>query len=424
KGVVSKEYLPADTTLTITVTKQEDGSSFSLPDSLLEPSSLWVPNNSDSPVAEFKKTIAFPGNGTYKISCKVKNPANLESDVEETWVKVAVSQATSIIVHCHNPEGREIASIQGMNGMVIIFDGDTVIGYGANNSETHNKPITISSGTHTIKATFNGMTKEETITLNPNETRTITFTFDRTEWSLGEFLSELGGSNTFEGSWDPILITPSSGASYWRVSEQGSLPTTGYGGPSGAWQAYGHSSRVSMRAEAKYIINSTSATADAILSGSFEAYQEPPAPHWPEEGGSPPSGDLAMSVGAYHIGNVSGLYNSLFNNWFIQGFRTEPRNTAFISIGTYLTPWSMSGSGEATGYFSRSLSAKYSIYDCIISIGSDPSVASARKHIIWYWYSSEDNGQRVTQYYSNSGNFNIESVKVSSVPYDLPETGI
>ncbi|MDD5531135.1 MAG: alpha/beta hydrolase, partial [bacterium] len=47
QGTVSKEYLPADTTLTITVTKQEDRSSFSLPDSLLEPSSLWSPNNPD-----------------------------------------------------------------------------------------------------------------------------------------------------------------------------------------------------------------------------------------------------------------------------------------------------------------------------------------------------------------------------------------
>ncbi|MDD5531147.1 MAG: alpha/beta hydrolase, partial [bacterium] len=183
KGIATKEYLPADTTLTIDFVRQEDDYRPPQPQtSLLKPSDLWSPNNPDSPVAEFDEVVAFPGNGTYKIYCQVKNPAGLVSDVKETSVKVAVSQQTSIIVHCHNPEGVEISSIQGVGqNSVKIYDGDAFIGYGAYNSETHNKPLTISSGTHTIKATFNGMTKEETVTLNPGEINTVTFSFDRVE---------------------------------------------------------------------------------------------------------------------------------------------------------------------------------------------------------------------------------------------------
>jgi len=161
QGKVYKEYLPADSQLTITVRRQEDGLTLPPQTSFLKPSDFWIPNNFDSPVAEFDEIVNFPGKGTYKISLQIQNPAGLTSDIKDVWVKVIVLEGTYIIVHCHNPEGKEIASIQGMSqNSVEIYDGDTLIGYGAHNAETHNKPIEISPGTHTIKAKFNGMTKE------------------------------------------------------------------------------------------------------------------------------------------------------------------------------------------------------------------------------------------------------------------------
>lgn len=87
------------------------------------------------------------------------------------------AQAAYIIVHAHNPEGVEIASIQGMGPhweySVGIYDGEWSIGHGASSAENHNKPIWISSGTHIIKVKFNGMTKEQTVTLTPNETKIL-----------------------------------------------------------------------------------------------------------------------------------------------------------------------------------------------------------------------------------------------------------
>ena len=91
----------------------------------------------------------------------------------------------SIMVHAHNPEGVEIASIEGMNPLSVkIYDGDTFIDYGANNAQTHNKPIYIPAGTHTIKVIFNKISKELTFNINENETKKLIFTFERTEFDL------------------------------------------------------------------------------------------------------------------------------------------------------------------------------------------------------------------------------------------------
>jgi hypothetical protein len=101
-----------------------------------------------------------------------------------------------IIVHAHNPEGVEIASIHGMNPLCVqIYDGDNLIGYGAYNEATNNKEIAVSAGTHTIKARFNGITEEQSSTLDPGETKVLTFTFKRTEFDL---LSQIAGLHQIE----------------------------------------------------------------------------------------------------------------------------------------------------------------------------------------------------------------------------------
>jgi hypothetical protein len=97
-------------------------------------------------------------------------------------VAQAQSGTSYIIVHALNPEGIEIASIEGMDSHCVeIYDGDILIGYGAHDNETYNKPIAISSGAHTIKVKFNGMELSQDINLQEGETRILTFTFERTE---------------------------------------------------------------------------------------------------------------------------------------------------------------------------------------------------------------------------------------------------
>jgi len=102
------------------------------------------------------------------------------------WACFSIAQVQAetcyIIVHAHNPEGVEIASIEGMEPYCVeIYDGDILIGYGAYSKETHNKPIPISPGNHTIKAKFNGMTIEQDVSIAGGTTQGLTITFNRVE---------------------------------------------------------------------------------------------------------------------------------------------------------------------------------------------------------------------------------------------------
>ena len=140
--------------------------------------------------------------GTYNENVDV-NIANLtirsENGSASTIVQAAhlndhVAKNTGgshIIVHALNPEGVEIASIEGMHpNCVEIYDGDKLIGYGAHDNETYNKPIAISPGNHTIRVIFNGMTLERNIDIQPGEVKELTFIFKRVElditWSIDE----------------------------------------------------------------------------------------------------------------------------------------------------------------------------------------------------------------------------------------------
>lgn len=216
QGKVYKEYLPADSKLTINIVREDDNYPLPPQISLLRPSDLWIPNDSDSPVAEFDEVVTFPGKGTYKISCHIKNPAGEVSDTKDVWVKV-LYEGTNIIVHCHNPEGKEINSIstaivdftQWWQVDAEIYDGDIHISNGASRIEDHNRPIPIDPGNHTIKAVFNGMTLQQDIDISEGETEILTFTFERTEFDIAAWLDTFDdGDNTFERSGEGYIEWP------------------------------------------------------------------------------------------------------------------------------------------------------------------------------------------------------------------------
>lgn len=208
QGLVFNEYLPADSKLHLTVVRLDDNAPIIDEDreNSIKPTNLWIPNNPDSAVAEYDELINFPAAGTYQISCSVKNPAGNVSEVQTILVRVILSTTSSIIVHCHNPEGKEIDSLRGvMNSSRInyvqIYDEDRLMGYGVDNSNDHGvKKMLTSNGAHTIKAVFNGMTIEQAVTLNPNEVKTITFTFERTSFDASSLLYlQDGGSYHYSG---------------------------------------------------------------------------------------------------------------------------------------------------------------------------------------------------------------------------------
>jgi len=187
QGEVYKEYLPADTELLINITRQEDGIRLPEQRSFLKPSDLWQPNDPESPVAEFDEIINFPGTGTYNVTLKARNPAGLESEVVEFTVKV-LTPGAGIIIHAHNPEGKEIEAILKdklappfLSITAYNSQGDDIGIEPVDSLENHNKPTSLPAGTYTIEARFNWAIKEQVVTLNPNEIKTITFTFDRVD---------------------------------------------------------------------------------------------------------------------------------------------------------------------------------------------------------------------------------------------------
>jgi len=202
KGKVYKEYLPADSTLIITGVKQENNTPLPISESLLKPSSLWQPNNPDSPVAEFHQSIVFSGEGTYKITTYIKNPAGLESDKKEFFVKVLFQTGTAnLIIHCHNPEGKEINYLMNLhsppNDGAHVYDQDNhFLMDGAISIEMHNQPIQVPISTKIVKATFNGMTIEQPVSLKPNETKELIFEFNRTEFDISKTIDNLNIDNT------------------------------------------------------------------------------------------------------------------------------------------------------------------------------------------------------------------------------------
>jgi len=100
------------------------------------------------------------------------------------------AQNSYIVVHALNPEDIEIASIDGMDQYCVqIYNSEILIGYGAYDAETYNKPIAISPGVHTIRVVFNGKTLEQIIDLQEAETKLLTFVFEREEFNLMQYLS-------------------------------------------------------------------------------------------------------------------------------------------------------------------------------------------------------------------------------------------
>ena len=75
--------------------------------------------------------------------------------------------------------------------LFVIFLNVTMVS-GAYDNATHNSPISISPGNHSIKVEFNGMILEQDIFLLEGETEVITFIFDRTIFDHRAYLNSQG----------------------------------------------------------------------------------------------------------------------------------------------------------------------------------------------------------------------------------------
>ena len=168
-----------------------------------------------------------------------------------------------IIVHALNPEGVEIGSIEGM-GLHFwpVYDGDSQIGYIAHNEETHNQPISISSGVHTIKVEFNGMILEQNVTLEPGETKQLVFIFNRVEINNNVLSFSLSDTAYGEKTMD--------GLTNIRADWTGTNFDDSFLGPSGKVASYGRYCTYYLNASGTVTSTPTSFVADISMELSAD----------------------------------------------------------------------------------------------------------------------------------------------------------
>jgi len=326
------------------------------------------------------------------------------------------AQTSYIIVHALNPEGVEIASIEGMDYYDIeIYDGDTLIGYGSSSAENHNIPIEISSGTHIIKAKFNGMTKEQSVTLNPSETKVLTFTFNRTVFDLINAIESV--STTMNDSFEP---TPGGTTFRWSIT-----PTGQY-----HWDACSSLTPTNVFSSAV----SVSVSGDMInISGSGTKPQLYPEP-----------GISIVRIYAPSTGWLGDLYAykqidfgaaNDFDNWIIQTIYPDLRTNAIVNISEELinpiyqwsfnlTPWALNRFdseqvGKTYYYFINNKKKYYIEVTAIIREYTNSCLIYDD-----YYYFTGLGYQNYIHSYDISEKMGLSNVKMSSVPYDLLGTGI
>lgn len=314
---------------------------------------------------------------------------------------LALAQISYIIVHAHNPEGLEIASIQGVSqNSVGIYDGGTLIGYGAHDVVSHNQPITISSGSHTIKVKFNGITLEQNIVLNSGETKVLTFIFERTELDLAPIIGEK--SSTFYGTTHFHSGGPMGGIDEWEGVPDW-VSVWGINGP--------------YTAETKIKINMNLTPSSFIANSEFIELGFVGHYAW-------------ISYGFIDFGISHNIDVQSFDKWFIQGYveENDPTKLGRIMFKTLTTTYDVSFEPGVHQYRIKNLSAKLA-YNWF---GSKPYTW---EHMWWsacelavdscYWESIPN-----VYYIHNVYYFNMNlwlafgNLKFSSIPYDLLGTGI
>ena len=297
------------------------------------------------------------------------------------------TDASYIIVHALNPEGIEIASIEGMNTHCVeIYDGDTLIGYGAHDNETHNKPIAISPGGHTVKAVFNGMTESKNINIVGGNTQQLFFIFSRTEVIYNPqfcYDGNLSASLTWEGGWmGKDVVDYNNNLLLFLVYIR---PQTYHGGSASGTVSYSLTP-TNFTLTATAYMNST--TISQIDSGAHHATVNDPI------------------FGTSIVLPINLPPTSEYDNWFVQQKRTGIYPRVFFRDQSSATLISSN-----SGVYLHTLPANITYTEGTFYPAHQPD---GLLQILGY-----DSGS-----YSLSKSGTLEYLNISSVPYDKLGTGI
>jgi hypothetical protein len=174
-------------------------------------------NNSDSipsliPNETIERNIQIPfdPSGTLKNITflsevlPVLNETNTSNNSASTTTTIKTDYLpdgnTYVIVHLHNPEGKEIGSLTGTTLLIGYESGslNPAVSIG-----THNIRQLIPSGTHLFTAYFNGINLSQSVNCPANQTTIITFIFPRTiadiNFSIDDTITYPNTSSSFLG---------------------------------------------------------------------------------------------------------------------------------------------------------------------------------------------------------------------------------
>ena len=325
---------------------------------------------------------------------------NSYTELFETKITLPPEEYAHVIVHCHNPEGKEICGIRyansgdgGLSGTAISLENSAYVVFYKNNQEVIDIPgakdisehgmsyilPTYGSGFKAI-AYFNGISViQDNLTLNKNTTTSLEFIFPRTILDID------AAGLTLEES-DSKWPLPYSGTNY---SVYGFSRTNYLGAEavinSFAFQAYPEAAFYSIHSKLSSMLFETDISAE-----------------WRREFPLYDGVYLLYSSTAIHI-PVSITPTSAFNYWFGES----------ATQGNYpaLMP-----SGIVNGMISRGMGGTTPVFTCgYFSAHTPPtyfsgSLANQLPRII-------SHKEPVTA--SISGEAILGGIKISSVPYDL-----
>lgn len=166
-----------------------------------------------------------------------------------------------VIIHCHNPEGKEIGTITDISAPILNHG---LLAPTLTNG-LHGVAQFLSPGIYTITTTFNGISVNKNLTVEAGNNYELTYVFDRTSMNLS---FSFGDTRTISGTVigpplgedDATIIDDSDSGSCYDTLLDATVRANGYA-PAG--------SEVTYEAKSEFTISLNKFNVDLSVSGSY-----------------------------------------------------------------------------------------------------------------------------------------------------------
>jgi len=241
-----------------------------------------------------------------------------------------------IIIHAHNPEGKEIGGIAGFENLVLVYANSILVGHADGTSA-----IIVTPGHYLIEAKFNGMTKSQEVDLVGTDTEIVlTFTFPRVEVKFDDVINSIGnqsssGSCSVSDSAPPTPYIDKWAYAYLGLGTSLALHIWGGAPPIEVPPRPPHTVSASASGIVEMTISSSGITSKVTGSGTCADSNSPPNPDPAYTIGI--NGDVDHWNGSYPVynGTTAAFYNPDILTWYVQkpaGAPTPPVRRSVLKI--------------------------------------------------------------------------------------------